>query len=670
MTSTHAGLTVALALAAGVVAQGLARQIRLPGIVLLLALGAALGPELLGWIDPDSLGHGLYSLVDFAVAVILFEGGMNLELTRLRRQESAIRKLITVGAAVTLFGAAGCAYLILGWSVQLSLLFGSLVVVTGPTVVTPLLRETRVRQRVKTVLEAEGVLIDPIGAILAVLVLQSVSLGGSAIGEEARDFVLRLGFGVGAGALGGFLMSVLLNTPKIVPRAHANIFALAAVVLLFHGGDAVVSQSGILAVTVAGVVVGNLRSERDHELREFKDQLTVMLVGLLFILLAAGVEVTDLQGLGWGGPAVILALVLAVRPVGVFISTRGSGLTLREKLFISWLAPRGIVAAAVASLTVAAMDESGLEGGAELEALVFMTIAGTVVLAGVTARPVASLLGLRLPRRDRTAILGAQGLGFLLARELVEAGVPVVFLDSDPLRCRRAEEAGHQIVYGDALEERTILRAQVEQLERVVGMTGNEHLNTLFVGQTTTNHGVPEALVALSNLGENITPDRVARHEASVLFEGAHDVERWDVRYKNEGLEVERFEYRNDGGEDLDGEGEEERSVASLGRNQEAYVMLTHERDGPRESDARERGAEARRTSPPWPSTRPSASSPWASWPRRAGSRRRARSTRSFRRTKARPIPRPPLPRTSKPLVVPEEPGADAQTPDAEGRPV
>ena len=538
-------LTLVLALAAGVVAQSVARHIRLPGIVLLLAAGVGLGPDGLGWVQPRALGEGLFGVVDLAVAVILFEGGLNLEISRLRREQAPIRRLVTVGALVTLLGGTLAVHLLLGWPWVTALLFGSLVVVTGPTVVGPLMRELRLRPRVATVLEAEGVLIDPIGAIVAVLLLELVlAPGADALAAGAIDLFLRIGFGAAAGALGGLLLAGLLRVPRLVPEGFENIFALASVLVLFEGCDLVVSESGILAVAVAGVVVGNLRTRVDRDLREFKDQLTLLLVGLLFVLLAADVRYEDVRGLGWPALGVLAALVLIVRPLNVFLSTVRSDLAVRERLLVAWLAPRGIVAAAVASLMAGALESRGLEGGVELRALVFLTIGGTVLLAGLTAGPVATLLGLRLPGRDTVAILGAQGLGIALGKQLSEGGTPVVFLDSNPLNCRRAEEAGLPVVFGNALEERTLQRGGFEAVGNAIGLTPNESLNGLFVSRARELFRVPRGCIAIMRLESGVTPKVIESEGADVLFDGAHDVERWDVRDRHGDVEIDHRVYR------------------------------------------------------------------------------------------------------------------------------
>ena len=230
-----------------------------------------------------------------------------------------------------------------------------------------------------------------------------------------------------------------------------------------------------------------------------------------------------------------------MRPLNVWISTSGSDLSLRERLFVGWIAPRGIVAAAVASLTARALGGSE---GIELRALVFMTIAGTVTLAGVSALPVAALLRVRLPTRDRVAILGAQGLGLALARELQEAGTQVLFLDSNPQSCRRAEAAGFPVVFGNALQERTLQRARFESVRTAIGLTQNDTLNGLFVARAQELFGTPEAYVALHWLGGGETPEFLERSDARVLFEGLHDVERWDVRASQGELDVVRRIFR------------------------------------------------------------------------------------------------------------------------------
>jgi NhaP-type Na+/H+ or K+/H+ antiporter len=545
----HSALALTLALAVGVLAQSVARHLRVPGIVLLLLSGATFGPDLLGWIRPRDLGDGMLIIVDLAVAVILFEGGLNLQVSRLRREQASIRRLVTWGALITLAGGALAAWALLDWSVSQSLLFASLIVVTGPTVVGPLLSELRVKPRPSTVLEAEGVLIDPIGAILAVLVLEVVmSPGTDTLASEGQQLVFRLGFGAAAGMLGGFLLASLLKVRNLIPEGHQNVFVLASVLLLFEACDQVVSLSGLMAVTLAGVVVGNSRIHLDRDLRDFKEEITLLLIGLLFIMLAADVRIAHVVALGWSGVAVVAVLVFLVRPLGVVVSTVGSDLSWRERAFVSWIAPRGIVAAAIASVVASVLDQRGIGGGDQLRAMVFLTISCTVVLAGLTGGIVGRLLGVRLPARDTIAILGAHALGLELAEAFRRADRPVVFLDSNPSSCRRAEEAGFPVVFGNALSERTLQRAR-----------------EFF--------GVSQGFIAAAPGSLAIADDLVESDEARVVFDGAHDVERWDVRARHGGIESQEFVFQPGENGEADSPEREETT-----RGSELFVILAWRR--------------------------------------------------------------------------------------------
>jgi NhaP-type Na+/H+ or K+/H+ antiporter len=543
----HAALTIALALGAGMAVQCAARSIRVPAIILLLASGIALGPTGLGWVRPADLGEGLFIVVDFAVAIILFEGALNLKVRRILREERVIRRLVTLGAVVTLLGGAVAARAWLGWTWTLAVLFGSLVVVTGPTVVGPLVRDLRLHPRLQTVLEAEGVLIDPIGALLAVLVLQ-ITLASDALGvvSEFGALFARLTVGVLCGALGGLLIAGLLRVPALV-HGFENALTLALVVLLFHVSEFLMAPSGLVAVTAAGLVVGNLKSPVDEDLREFKDQLTVLMIGAVFVLLAADIGMEDVRALGWRGAAVLGTLVLVVRPAGVWLATRGTGMAARERLFVSAIAPRGIVAAAIASLTAGTLSARAIPGGPEIRALVFLVIAGTVVAAGLAAWPLAALLRLRLPARDRIAILGAQGLGIALGRELRSAGRTVVFVDADPQRCRLVEDDGFPVVFGDALQERTLRRIPVELVGTAIGATYNDNLNSQFVGLARQTFGVKVGLVLVDSLEGDRAPQHVTRQGADVLFGAPHDQERWDVYWRQGQVEILKVAWGKNG---------------------------------------------------------------------------------------------------------------------------
>jgi NhaP-type Na+/H+ or K+/H+ antiporter/Trk K+ transport system NAD-binding subunit len=474
-------LILAVALLVGVAAQILARLLKMPGIVVLLLLGMALGPEGVNLIQTDRLGNLLPQFVSTAVAIVLFEGGLILRIRQIRRESKIITRLITSGAVITAIGGTLAARFFLDWNWILCALFGSLVIVTGPTVIIPLLRRIHVKKNVQTILNAEAVLIDPIGAIFALVVLEVVtSTVGADFSHGLMEFVYRFGFGGLAGLAGGAVIAFSLRFDRVIPAEYANIFALAAVLFIFHSCNGFMPESGIMAVTIAGVVVGNLKNPVHRELGEFKEQLTVMLVGILFILLAADTKLDTIVELGKGGAALVATLILVVRPLEVLWCARGSGLDWREKLFISWMSPRGIVAAAVASLFATTLTKNGFEGGESLRAAVFLVIASTVCIQGLLAGPMASLLKLRLVQ-EGFLIFGANSLNRLSAKILLRLGQDVALLDRNIDHCRSAEEEGIPVIMGDALSSNILRRAEVDGKRYLIAATPNDNLNYMII---------------------------------------------------------------------------------------------------------------------------------------------------------------------------------------------
>ena len=546
-------LTFALALAAGVIGQAVARHLRVPGIILLLILGVALGPEGLAVVRPESLGDGLFPIVGLCVAVILFEGGLQLNIERLRREAVAIRRLITIGALITITGATIAAQLILGWSVQVALLFGTLVSVTGPTVINPITRRIGLKRNLRTVLEAEGVLIDPIGAILAVVALEAV-LATSA-GDAARDLLGlpgRLGLGAVIGIVGGFVMGWLLKVRHAVPTGYDNIFTLSLVLALFQISNAILPESGIMTVAIAGLVVGNIPTHRTRELVEFKEQLTTMLVGFLFVLLAAAVRIDDVQALGFAGVATAIVLMLLVRPLDVAVSTWESGYSLRERAFIAWLGPRGIVAFAVSSLFAAELAHNNMtEQGVQLRAMVFLVIAMTVLIQGGTAGLVARALGVRMKRNNGFAIAGANSVGRVLARTLREAGgeeIPILLIDTNANEARHAEEESFRVIFGNASDERTLIKASLASRRAFVAVTPNEGVNLLLAGRAHELHREIPALVAMDPIDPGVTAEQIRQAGAQILFGRGIDFERWAHALRQDRVTVSPWSYSGPGG--------------------------------------------------------------------------------------------------------------------------
>lgn len=552
------GVTVALALAAGMLLQIAARHLQVPGIVLLLLGGILLGPEVLGLVRPETLGHALEILVGMCVAVILFEGGLNLSVDRLRREAVTLRRLVTVGAVVTALGGSLAGRYLMRWPWQLAVPFGTLVVVTGPTVVQPILRRVRLRHQLETILEGEAVLIDALGAVAAVVALEVVLATTAA--EAATGFAglpgrLLLGAGLGLG--GGVALGTIIRREEIVPEGLQNVFVLSLVLALFEVSEAILPESGIMTAAMAGITVGNMKTGIQQELKEFKEQLTIMLLGLLFVLLAATVEMADVVALGWPGVATVLVLMLLVRPADVAISTLGSDLSLRERLFLAWLAPRGIVAAAVASLFGQWLEEAGIPGGVELQALVFMVIAVTVLVQGGLAGVAASVLGVRRGTDEGWVLVGADALGRALAKVLRAAGQEVTLVDSSAANCQAAEDEGLPVVFGNATEDRTLKRARTAARRGLLAVTTNEAVNLIVGASARDEFAVPFVAVALNRRMREIRGERVDQIGVGVLFGADADLEYWNHQFLHGTVDLGCWKYEhpapNDGAGALGG---------------------------------------------------------------------------------------------------------------------
>lgn len=539
--ASGAALTIALATAAGIVSQSIARSVGIPGIVILLLVGVCLGPDGAGIIAPRMLGAALPQLVSFAVAVILFEGGMHLKMRHFRRRSTAIRRLITWGALITMAGATVAAHYVLKWEWRTAALFGSLVIVTGPTVVTPLVRRFRLIQPVRTVLEAEGILIDSIGAVIAIVALEvALEPSGANLVLGVAGIATRLGFGVLAGLLGGALIWGVLRYRGLVAEGLENVFSLAMVWALMQTSEAVMHESGIAAVTVAGLVVGNMKTARHRELLEFNDQLTVMLIGMLFVLLAADVRIQDVLNLGWPGVFTVVILVLLVRPSSVFLCLSGSTLRWPARVFIAWIGPRGIIAAAVSSLFATALDHAGLPGGAQVKAMVFLVIVVTVVLAGLTGGFVAERLGVRAKERG-WLLLGAGEVSCVLARHLEAAGIEATCVDSSADACMFAERRGVEAILGNGIEEEVLRGADINLREGVAALTPNDEVNLLFVRGARRHGKGKRMLAALRTADWGATSDTIRQEGGQVLFGRAHDVALWSGRIRAGEAVLQRF---------------------------------------------------------------------------------------------------------------------------------
>lgn len=436
-----------MAAAAGTALVAVAEKLRVPSIALLLLGGVLLGPEGLGLVRPEVLGRGIETVVGIAVAIILFEGGLTLDLGGFRRAPSVIIRMLTLGVMVTWAATAAAVYYILALPLPLAILAGSMAIVTGPTVISPLLRRTGVKPRLHHILYWEGVVVDAVGVFAAVMCFEWIaSTGDEAMLLPLGRFFSRFAIGVGIGAVLGLVVAEVLRR-NWVAAGHANIICVGAALIGFGGANSVLHEAGILTVIVAGLVINLRAAPILADVKRFELELTELGIGLLFILLAAKLELSSFADAGMPLLWVVVAVVVGVRPLSIAVSTFRQGLSIRERMFLSWVAPRGIVAASMASLFSIRLTATGHPEAATLEIIVFAIIGATVLVQGLSTPLVARLLGLVKAKRAPIVLAGHQAIVSELHLRLREAGAPSVALGPG----RAASQSGeHQRQQEDA----------------------------------------------------------------------------------------------------------------------------------------------------------------------------------------------------------------------------
>lgn len=490
----------------GIVAQWVAWKFKIPAILPLLLIGLLVGPiaaEFLSedggkWIEPIWNGEkglfpgdGLYYFVSLAISIILFEGGLTLKRSEIKNVGPVITKLITLGAAITFFGAGVVAHYVfdLGW--ELSFLFSGLIIVTGPTVITPILRNIPLKKDISTVLKWEGILIDPIGALVAVLVFEFISVGGG--GAFTKTALIEFGkillFGTTFGFTFAHALAFSINK-KLIPHYLLNVVALSAVLLVFVLSEIFAHESGLLAVVVMGMVLGNGNLANLKELLYFKESLSVLLISILFILLSANINIEDLFLLyTWKTGVLFIAVVFIIRPIAVFASTRNSNLKLNEKLFISWVGPRGIVAAGIASLFGSKLIKQGVDGAEYITPLVFMIVLGTVLLNATTARFFAKMVGVFLKKSDAVLFVGASKPVRLIANFLKDKGKRVILIDSNKSFIQEALDSDIEAFKVDVYDDELANNIELNDVGYLIALTGSDQVNMHALNKFSENFG-------------------------------------------------------------------------------------------------------------------------------------------------------------------------------------
>lgn len=466
----------------GIVAQWLAWRISVPSILLLLIFGLIAGP-VTGFLRPDELlGDLLIPLVSLSVAIILFEGGLNLKVRDLREIGTVVRNLITVGILVAWILGSLAAHFVLGLNLGLSVLLGSILVVTGPTVIMPLLVQVRPSGRVGSIAKWEGIVNDPIGAMLAVLVFEAIFAGTGGIRDVTSLTITGILNTILIGGFVGILGEIFLvqfMKRYWIPDFLQSPVTLMVVVAVFTLSGQFQEESGLLAVTIMGVILANQSSVSVRHIIEFKENLRILLISVLFIVLAARLLAIDPSFFSIRNILFLALLMLVVRPLSVIISTWGSGLSWQELAFLSCIAPRGVVAAAVSSVFSLRLIDVGYPQAEVLASLTFFVIIGTVVIYSLTLAPLSSWLGLSQPDPQGVLMVGASSWVCQMALALQKGGVKVLLVDTNYGQISKAYEEGLPTYHGNIMAEQTMEEINLEGMGRIMAMTSNDKANSL-----------------------------------------------------------------------------------------------------------------------------------------------------------------------------------------------
>lgn len=484
----------------GIIAQWFAWKFKIPAILPLILIGLFVGPvstflseDGAQWIQPIwngekgfFPGESLFYFVSLAIGIILFEGGLTLKRGEITKVGPVIGKLITLGSLITFVGAGVATHFVFGLSWKISFLFSALIIVTGPTVITPILRNIPLKKDISAVLKWEGILIDPIGALVAVLVFEFISTEDQDAGYTREAFmefgkIVLIGFAFGIS--GGYALYMAIKK-KLIPHFLLNVVSLSVVLLVFVQSDLFAHESGLLSVVVMGMFLGNSNLPNLKELLYFKESLSVLLISILFILLAANISLDEmLLVFNWQTALLLAVIIFILRPLGVFLSTTNSPLKTNEKLFISWVGPRGIVAAGIASLFGTKLVLLGEPGAEYITPLVFSVVLVTVLLNATTARLFAKIVGVFLKTPEGVLIVGASKFSRLIASYLQKNDRHVVLLDTNIFNINTAKELGLEAINADIYSVELTDNIELNDVGYLLAMTGSDEINTKAISR-------------------------------------------------------------------------------------------------------------------------------------------------------------------------------------------
>ena len=473
-------LVIALVLIIAMLCQWFAWRVKLPAILFLLISGLIVGP-VMSWVKPDELfGDLLMPMVSLSVAIILFEGSLTLAFKEIKGVGAVVQRMITVGALTTWVIVACATHYIFDFSWQISTLFGAVVIVTGPTVIVPMLRSVKPNQKIANILRWEGITIDPIGALMAVMTYEFilVSVEHAAISYVIWLFLQTVTVGLLIGIAAEFILGTLL-AKRLIPDYLQNLATLSMVLLAFTLSNELRHESGLIAVTVMGMWLANTPSVKIHAILNFKEHLSLLLISILFILLAARIDLTQLVSLFWPAMALLFVLQFIARPIKVLISTIGLDVSWKERGLLAWIAPRGIVAAAISALFAEKLVAAGFTEANLLVPLTFFMIIGTVVVQSSTSRFLAKWLGVAEPPARGFLIIGANAFSRAVAKELAKYDFRCLLADSNWDNIRQARMDGLETYYGNAVSEHADIHLDLSGIGSLLAMSRQRYTNTM-----------------------------------------------------------------------------------------------------------------------------------------------------------------------------------------------
>ena len=506
------GGVIALILVLGVAAQWLAWRIKFPAIILLSVFGIVAGPVLHVLQPSLQFGHALEVIISLSVAVVLFDGGLNLRFHELQHAAIGVRRLVYLGVPISFVLYSLATHYIGGLSWPVAMVFGAIIVVTGPTVILPLLRQTKLTRRVAFYLKWEAIINDPIGALLAVLVFEYFiySASGRFSGQVAWDLAIAIGAGGVCGGGVAYLLGLAFRR-HFVPEYLKLPITLALAVGVFVSANAVQDEAGLLAVTVMGIVMGNMHLPSIEEMRRFKESITILLVSIIFILLTANLDPRILSHLRWGGALLILAIMLVARPLAVWVATFGAGMPGRERLLLAWIAPRGVVAVATVGVLAPRLQAAGYQDADLLVPLMFALVFITVLIHGLTLERIARAFGLAAAVSNRVLIVGASPWTTGFAQVLIDSGANALVVDTSWHQLSGPRLAGIPVYYGEILSESAEASLELHDVGILLAATSNDAYNALVCTAFAPSMGRGQAFQLPMYATEAGDPKGVAR---------------------------------------------------------------------------------------------------------------------------------------------------------------